>query len=322
MKSQRYPKIGLRSKNELAKRISDRRLSVTDALLLINNVLKNKDLYWHDSKYSQPEKDKYVRSAQGTALGLLLKLVDKKILRPHDKMLPYFIFGGLSGRNHVKAAQFLLGVKNKRILLSADMKRFFEQIKKERVYNFFYRKCTCSKRLAKLLAEICCIPAGPKGSIGTEMVLARGFATSVRLAVWANIDVFLKVFWVTKKILRGKSCRLAIFVDDIGVCASHADKETLSKLYTQIEKIFNTYDPSQPLVLNKSKRNIQSYETGIEYLGLKLEKNKISLGGKTRAKISRIKQKVKLGNIDPALKRARRGLMSYKRYVQSFAEQK
>jgi non-homologous end joining protein Ku len=51
----RYPKIGIRSKNELAKRISDDKFTQQEALALINDVIKNKDTYWKDSKRSEPE---------------------------------------------------------------------------------------------------------------------------------------------------------------------------------------------------------------------------------------------------------------------------
>lgn len=101
MRNKRYPEINIRSKNELAKRLSTRHLSTEDALSLINDVLLNYDKYWSDhSGMSQPEKGKWVRNASGTNLGRLLKEIDARLLKVHDELLPDFIFGGVSGMNH------------------------------------------------------------------------------------------------------------------------------------------------------------------------------------------------------------------------------
>ena len=133
--SKRYPKLFIRSKNELAKHISHKNFSRTLALDLVNDVIKNHDKYWKDSKHSA--KDKYVRNAKGKPLGLLLNKINKVVLAPHDKMLPRFIFGGVSGMNHKKAAENLLGVKRKRVLLKMDIRRFFETISSDRIFYLF-----------------------------------------------------------------------------------------------------------------------------------------------------------------------------------------
>ena len=93
--SRRYPKIGIRSKNELAKRISGKGLSQQQALDLINDVVKNRDKYWKDSKMSEPLSEKWVRNASHTNYGKLLSLISTRVLAPHDNMVPDFIFGGL-----------------------------------------------------------------------------------------------------------------------------------------------------------------------------------------------------------------------------------
>ena len=88
MEYKRYPKIYIRSKNELAKHLSHEKFSKEEALELINNVKGNFDKYWKDSKSSQPSKGKYVRNASHTPLGLLLQKINVQILAPHDKILP------------------------------------------------------------------------------------------------------------------------------------------------------------------------------------------------------------------------------------------
>src|SRR5687768_434663 len=112
------PKIHIRSKNELAKRLSHKGFSQEKALALINEVLANHDKLWKDNaKYSEPEKNKYVRNARGTPLGLLLRMIDRMVLAPHDKLLPGYVFGGIKGTSHALAARNLLGQRRKRVLL-------------------------------------------------------------------------------------------------------------------------------------------------------------------------------------------------------------
>lgn len=92
----KYPYIKIRSKNELAKRIASKTLPYSKTSALIKNVLNNFDEYWYDSKCSQPEENKFVRSAINSPLGILLDNINQKILKPYDDLLPNFIFGGVS----------------------------------------------------------------------------------------------------------------------------------------------------------------------------------------------------------------------------------
>lgn len=321
MQNRRYPKLYIRSKNELAKHLSHTKFTKADALALINDVIKNLDRYWRDNrKQSKPEKEKYVRSAKRTPLGRLLDNINKNVLVPHDKMLPDFIFGGVKGLNHTKAVEHLLGKKRKRVVLKLDITRFFEQISEQRVYHFFQDKCECSDKASKLLARICCVPLGPKGSTDTHKTIARGFATSSRLAVWCNLDIFISLDRLVKKRLRGKDPRIAIYVDDIGITASRASKDEMEKLYSEIEQLLLTTDRNQQLPLNNDKKDIKSHEEGMEHLGLRMYRNRLSIGAKTKQKIDRARNKLKT-NLSPQekgrLKKKHKSLIHYKNYVEN-----
>lgn len=313
----RYPQIRIRSKNELAKRISGKGFSKDEALELINDVLANQFRYWHDVKnFSEPEKGKFVRSCKGTPLGKLLYLIDKKLLAPFDGLAPDFIFGGLSNKNHVQAVYFLLGRRRKRTKLGLDISRFFERNKRQRIFYLFYKKCECSARASRLLADICCVPEGARNADGKEKILARGFAASPRLALWCNLDLFLRIGWKTKRFLKSRDSRIAIFVDDIGITASGVEKKTMNQLYGEIEKILMNHDPNQKLPLNSDKKQVDSYLDGkIEHLGLKIGRNKVSLGNKTRAKFCDIKRKLKKGGlVDIEREKLISRKKSYKKY--------
>ncbi len=304
----RYPKIGIRSKYELAKRISDRALPYRSALALINDALTNHDRYWYDSKRSEPEKEKFVRSAKGTPLGKLLKLIDKKVLGPHDNLVPDFVFGGVGGKDHVQAAQYLLGMKRQRVLLGLDITRFFEQIRERRVFYFFYKKCGCSKEASSLLAKLCCVPMGPKKLPSSEKSLARGFATSTRLALWCNLDTFLEISRVALKRFHGHDLRVAIFVDDIGVTASRISYEDMKAFAPVVEDILKNFDSNQSLPVNQKKTKVRNALQGMEHLGVRLGRNKLTPGGKTRSRIDQLRNALK----GPLLREERKKLLKKK----------
>jgi hypothetical protein len=95
MQNRRYPKLYIRSKNELAKHLSHVKFPRENALLLINDVIKNFDRYWRDNKeQSKPEKEKYVRSAKRTPLGRLLDNINKTpgLFNPSQNMRKYLYY--------------------------------------------------------------------------------------------------------------------------------------------------------------------------------------------------------------------------------------
>ena len=325
-----YPKIAIRSKRELAKRLSDKRDSVEDMARLISDVKTNYDNYWTDlPTQSQPEKGKWVRDASRTDLGKLLKLINAKVLAPHDSLIPTFVFGGVSGRNHKVAVTHLLGVKRKRIILKLDISRFFEQIRYERVYNFFLIKSQCGQRGARLLADLCCVPIGAKDNPGDYKTIGRGFSTSSRLAVWCNLDTFLKLERLVKKELQGKDPRIAIYVDDIAITASGITKEDMMKLYPKIKTILES-DKNQKLPLNDAKTKIiyhsgDEYDIdgiyqgkrGFEHLGLQMNRNSLTLGTKTRWKLANLTHRYKESRRkNTTIRKKRKSTLRYKEYVE------
>lgn len=329
MQSNRYPGINIRSKNELAKRLVGKKLTQQQALELINDVLANFDKYWRDNgSMSEPDANKWVRDASYTNLGKLLKLINMKVLAPHDAMLPDFLFGGITGRNHKAAVRHLLGTKRGRVLLKLDISRFYERIEQRRVEQFFALKAGCSKESARLLARLCCVPFGAKEQPEVRSTVARGFATSSRLAVWCNLDAFMRLERLVQKELRGKDARISIYVDDIGVTASRASKEEMMALYPKIEHILAD-DPKQPLPLNMKKTKIvfhdgETYDiTGnhqgkwcFEILGLQMGRNKLALGTKTRWKTANIIHKISVASKQTAiLKKSKRALTRYREYI-------
>lgn len=329
MRTRRYPKIDIRSKNELAKRLCTPKFTVEKAAELINDVLANYDAYWKDhKKLSRPDSGKWVRDASYTNLGRLLRLVNSEVLAPHDHMIPDFLFGGISGRSHKAAVQHLLGRKRERVLLKLDISRFYERISQERVEQFFALKAGCGGKGAKMLAGLCCVAFGAKSNPEDHKTLARGFSTSSRLAVWCNLDNFIKLDRLIKKELRGKDPRIAIYVDDIGITASRVTKEEMMGLYPKIKDILES-DPKQPLPLNTKKTRIvfhdgQTYtiegeslgKQSFEHLGLQMLRNAVTLGTRTRWKMAELTHRIKTArNKASGLKKSKKSLMRYREYI-------
>lgn len=311
-----YPRINLGSKNELAKRIVEKNFPYSAALALINDVTKNFDKYWYDSERSEPEKKKYVRSAVKSPLGDLLKRIDRRILRPYDYLVPNFIFGGLSKRNHIQATQHLLGTQRRRVLVGLDISRFFEQIQWKRVFYLFHKHCHCSVRASKLLADLCCVPIGPKGSKSSERTLARGFATSSRLAVWCNLTTFQRLEWKVKRRLRGHDPRVTIFVDDLGITASRVTTEEMTQVSIVAENLLASFDPNQKLPVHPGKKKNRAFADGAEHLGLRFGRNKVTIGGKTRSKRDRVRAAMRQSNSSLERKKLRIKNRSYYSYQQ------
>jgi hypothetical protein len=313
MSNNEYPQINLRSKNDLAKRIGNKKLTRKKALILINDVLKNFNRYWKDNmKVSEPLKGKYVRSAARNNLGNLLGLINKKVLAPHDGLLPPFIFGGISKKDHVRAAINLLGKKG-RVFCKLDLARFFEQITEESVFNFFLRS-GCSIKISKLLSKLCCIPEGPKNTKGGRSVLARGFSTSPRLSVWCNLTTFKMLNWRIGRILKKNDFKISIYVDDIGITASKASLELMDHALNIGKKIIKTGN----LKINEEKTvSPVMFSEKVEYLGLGLGVNKVYLGKETQIKLNRTIEALRDPNCPKEIKESLKGLRNYEKHVNS-----
>lgn len=319
-----YPQIGLRSKNEIVKRISPSEKDREFILRTLNEVLENFDNHWYDSRRSDPVKGKFVRSAaKSPQLDKILSLVNDKILEPYDSMVPSFIFGGLSERNNIKAAGSLLGKKRGRVLIKLDIQSFFEQINEERVFHFFHSRCGCTVEASRLLSKLCCVPKGKKGSGSHEKILARGFATSARLAMWCNLTTFQHLEWLIKKKLKGRDPEIAIYVDDIGITASRVDINKMEEVRQEAIFFLENFDRNQPLPAHRGgdKSFVKTFSSGAEHLGIKFGRNKLSLGWKTRSRTDKLKAALE-ATTDPkekiALLAKYKARKKYKRQVETF----
>ena len=328
-----YPNFNIRSKNEIAKRISSRKLPQSEALALINDCLVDFDSLWVDnSKMSEPKKKKWVRDASRTNLGKLLSLIDKRVFAPYDSKLPSFIHGGVAGKGVKSAANSLLGSRRKRTLLKIDMSRFFEHVSAGRLNHVLIHKLGFSRGSASIICNLCCVNTGPKDKPENKKTIARGFATSNRLAIWCNLELFYRIQWLMRKRLGEYDTRLAIYVDDISITASRISPKTMANFYSELIALVNKY--GNGLEINNSKTMIIDYlgkrysENGeiitrddgllkngsYEVLGIRMERNRIAAGRRTMGKIQSLKTRKSL---TAPQKKSLKGLKRYKNYINS-----
>lgn len=328
-----YPNFNIRSKNEIAKRISSRKLPQSEALVLINDCLVDFDSLWVDNlKMSEPGKKKWVRDASRTKLGNLLSLIDKRIFAPYDTELPSFIHGGVAGKGVKSAANSLLGNRRKRTLLKIDMSRFFEHVSAGRLNYVLIHKLGFSREAALIICRLCCVNAGPKNGLEKGKTMARGFATSNRLAIWCNLELFYRIKWLTEKRLSRYDAKLAIYVDDIGITASRIPPKTMANFYSELIVLIDKY--GNGLEINHGKTRIINYlgnqfsvngepavdnggspvKGSYEVLGVRMERNKVTAGRRTIGKIQSLKSRKSL---TIPQKKSLKGLKRYRNYINS-----
>lgn len=305
--------IKLESRNALANRLVNKQLSKEEARILIDTVVANYASLWRDNlAASKPDDGKWVRSAHGTDLGKLLRLIDRCVLAPLDPHLPNFVFGGRKGMSNITAALELLGYEKERSLLALDIKRFFESVEIKRVEGF-YRSMGCSPRFAESLSRFSCVPRGAKDKPEATYALARGFSTSTRLAVWSYITTFHKIHDLVMKRLKPYDPRIAIFIDDIGITASRVPKEVLLALADDIDAILNK-DSDGSVRLNQGKTKVFNYTDGIEHLGVAINRNKLVLPSDLRKKHTYLQRQYELTK-SPHIKLQLKGLSAYEQSI-------
>lgn len=306
----KYPFLNLRSRNDFSKRVSSK-IPLVKIKRLVKDVATNKDKYWYDYLGKcEPKNGKYVRGArENSPLAIVLTLIDG-LLASYDNLLPDYIYGGVKGKSNSLATCSLLA-STKRSMIKIDFSTFFEQITEKRVFQFFYHKCGCKMGFSKFASEICCVSKGPKNNPESDRVLARGFSPSMRLAIWCNLEFFMRLKTLVQKRLGKCYPRIVIWVDDIAIVAD-APKEKMNQLFEEMLELAGKYG----LKINEEKSCVLGYEEPKEFLGLCLYKKSLGL---KESKQERLKMLKKIARILPE-KRDRKyfdakykSLMNYKR---------
>lgn len=268
------PKVYIRSKAELAKHLSTPK-SYDSILDDINEALNNIQKLYFNHSNSTPNEWKFIRVAKWP-----LKKVNNKInefiLKPIDRCLPFFIFWGVSGKNHIKAVKEHKS-KNKRAYIKLDLQRYFDQITQERVIWNLVSKLWCSPKWAYFIASMCCVPEWEKYSDDAKKLIARGFHTSSRLAILCSIEFFMRLNYFLQNKYSHLNPKVSVYVDDITISLDESNTEILQEILTWIKKLSEKYN----LILNDDKEEIIEWTYSTEILWIKLENWKMKLWKKS-----------------------------------------
>ena len=294
-----YPPLKLKSKLDFVQRLTSKKQPFAKAKKLVNAANNEKDLFWKDHKtMSKPEEDKFVRYAiPGSPLCVISKQINNW-LKSWDNLLPCHIYGGRMNKSAAQAAGSLLVDQGKnRFLLKTDLRRFFEQVDRGRIFSFLKNRCDCSMDASNYVADLCVVPEGPKNVPSDTETLARGFSPSTRLATWCNIEFFHKLKSMVISHFKGSKGypQIVVYVDDILISVSNIHLKEVEELKEKIFALTERFD----LEINKNKTKIFSPKEEHEVLGILMNKRSLSVPLRLRQKLSQLKrQRRRTNNIN------------------------
>lgn len=274
MNKQPFPKIQIRSKNELAKHLSSKR-NYKDVLEKINHCIERFPYLY--SNHQDSKDGKYIRVAK-RPLKEINKLINTVILKEYDSTIISCIYGWIQNRSFVQAVD-IHKTKAKRTYIKLDLKRFFEQISYEKAL-WFFKKTWCKLNIAHMLTWFCCIPNSEYFRIDAERVIARWFSTSSRLAVLCTLEYFQKLNWLTLKYLKKFRPKITVFVDDITISFNNIDDLKFETFLRKINELSLKYG----IELNQDKTIINKDTNDIEILWVQINGWKLSPWKKTLKK--------------------------------------
>ena len=312
-------RLNIRSEFELCKRLSCKQFPSQSATEALGAVLLNHDDFWVDHKDSEPEKGKYLRSVKkNSPLFSVLKLINNSIFKRHDILLSrHHLWGGISGKDNIQAACLCLGIRGKRSMLKIDLSKFFEQVSEDKLYAFFVKN-RCTKSIARILARILSVPRGAKGSGSKERVLARGFSTSPRAAIWCYLGFFQKLSKVVEEHCGEKPFRIFIYVDDITIVTNDMGRDFLEQLFVKIHDLARDDGVG---IHTSEKKEILTSDEPQEVLGVSIFRNSLGIGKKTIGNKQRLTNKLRKDPNCKKTKESLRGIYIYNQRIKQITRE-
>lgn len=192
MKAKKYPLNQCTLYKCNSKRKLENALTIEPGQLkLINSVIK----------YSHFEIDKKdsTEKRQITAPKYTLKQIQRRILRLIQFIeRPEWVIAGTKEKSYIDNGEFHL---KSNYALMVDIKKFYDNCKREYVYRFFHDKMLNSPDVAEILTNIVTYEGG----------IPTGCPTSQLIAYYAYEDMFASI----KKIADNYGCLFSLYVDDM-----------------------------------------------------------------------------------------------------------
>lgn len=174
------------------KRLAEKLLIDYAELKKILSIVKNSY-----STFSVGKKDGDRRAI--TAPKQRLKSIQKRILKLlRDVQRPEWLMSGERGKSYITNGQMHL---NSNYLLTMDVKKFYDNCRREYVYRFFVDTMQTSKDVAWILTDIVTLKDG----------IPTGCPTSQMLAYYAYQEMFMNIHKIAQK----HNCIFTLYVDDM-----------------------------------------------------------------------------------------------------------
>lgn len=158
-----------------------------------------------------------------TAPDRTLKLVQARILRLVQRVeRPEWLISGEKGKCYIDNGKaHLLGS----YVLTIDVKKFYDNCKREPVYQFFIQRLKVSKDVAALLTDIVTYNGG----------IPTGCPTSQMMAFYAYQEMFTEINEIAQRFY----CKFTLYVDDMTFSSEESFSPNL--LSQEVDKVLRKY---------------------------------------------------------------------------------
>lgn len=173
-----------------------------------------------------------------------LKCIQKRIQRLlKDIKYDDNIFSGISGKSYIDNGLYHIGSK---YVVALDISKFFPNIGREKVYDFFKNKLMNSSDVAKILTDLCTIDLNKISDLDDNVVLylkenkirkmkhiPTGSSISCIMSYLANIDMFSEI----SNFAKSNGCKVSIYVDDVVISSNNIiNNNIINKIISIIKR--------------------------------------------------------------------------------------
>lgn len=136
------------------------------------------------------------------------------------------VFSGVPGKSYIDNGKYHIGCKN---TVALDISKFFPNINREKVYNFFKYKMENSSDVAKILTDLCTIDLRKINNLDKNVIeyinekkirfmnhIPTGSSISCILSYLVNYIMFDEI----DTLCREYNCKMSVYVDDIVISSS------------------------------------------------------------------------------------------------------
>lgn len=152
------------------------------------------------------------------------------------------VFSGVPGKSYIDNGKYHIGCKN---IVALDISKFFPNINREKVYNFFKYKMENSSDVAKILTDLCTIDLRKINNLDKNVIeyinekkirfmnhIPTGSSISCILSYLVNYIMFDEI----DTLCREYNCKMSVYVDDIVISSSEIINNNLISKVIEIIK--------------------------------------------------------------------------------------